>query len=77
VRPRLSHVPISQGTADGPDAYHISVAGVFAAGDMRRLQSLVAWAICKGRQYAQNDQKRPESVLIFCAKYKTLRCIQR
>jgi glutamate synthase (NADPH) small chain len=30
-----------------------SVAGVFAAGDMRRGQSLVVWAIAEGRQAAR------------------------
>lgn len=32
--------------------YMSSVAGVFAAGDMRRGQSLVVWAISEGRQAA-------------------------
>jgi glutamate synthase (NADPH) small chain len=31
-----------------------SVAGVFAAGDMARGQSLVVWAIREGRQAAQS-----------------------
>jgi len=30
-----------------------SVPGVFAAGDMRRGQSLVVWAITEGRKAAQ------------------------
>jgi glutamate synthase (NADPH/NADH) small chain len=30
-----------------------SVPGVFAAGDMRRGQSLVVWAISEGRQAAR------------------------
>jgi glutamate synthase (NADPH) small chain len=38
---------------DGPDAYATSVAKVFAAGDMRRGQSLVVWAIREGRQCAR------------------------
>jgi glutamate synthase (NADPH/NADH) small chain len=33
--------------------YHSSVAGVFAAGDMRRGQSLVVWAISEGREAAK------------------------
>ena len=33
--------------------YHTSVPGVFAAGDMRRGQSLVVWAIREGRQAAR------------------------
>jgi glutamate synthase (NADPH/NADH) small chain len=34
--------------------YATSVAGVFAAGDMRRGQSLVVWAIREGRQCARS-----------------------
>jgi glutamate synthase (NADPH/NADH) small chain len=33
--------------------YHTSAAGVFAAGDMRRGQSLVVWAISEGREAAR------------------------
>src|SRR5581483_6422871 len=33
--------------------YHSSVRGVFAAGDMRRGQSLVVWAIAEGRKAAK------------------------
>ncbi|GMQ94641.1 MAG: hypothetical protein BMS9Abin12_2141 [Acidimicrobiia bacterium] len=35
------------------DTYDTSVPGVFAAGDMRRGQSLVVWAIREGRQCAR------------------------
>jgi glutamate synthase (NADPH/NADH) small chain len=42
-----------QSVTEGPKAYHTSVAGVFAAGDMRRGQSLVVWAIREGRQCAR------------------------
>ena len=35
------------------DDYRTSVAKVFAAGDMRRGQSLVVWAIREGRQCAR------------------------
>jgi glutamate synthase (NADPH/NADH) small chain len=38
---------------DGPRAYATNVAKVFAAGDMRRGQSLVVWAIREGRQCAR------------------------
>jgi glutamate synthase (NADPH/NADH) small chain len=38
---------------DGPRAYATSVPKVFAAGDMRRGQSLVVWAIREGRQCAR------------------------
>jgi len=37
---------------DGNRSYHTSINGVFAAGDMRRGQSLVVWAIREGRQCA-------------------------
>jgi glutamate synthase (NADPH/NADH) small chain len=37
---------------EGPTAYYTSVPRVFAAGDMRRGQSLVVWAIREGRQCA-------------------------
>ncbi len=40
-------------TADGAAGYQTDVAGVFAAGDMRRGQSLVVWAIREGRQAAR------------------------
>jgi glutamate synthase (NADPH/NADH) small chain len=40
------------GTDDG-SGYRTSVAKVFAAGDMRRGQSLVVWAIREGRQAAR------------------------
>src|SRR5688500_5735146 len=47
----------NRGTAraptDGADAYASAVAKVFAAGDMRRGQSLVVWAIREGRQCAR------------------------
>jgi len=35
------------------EAYQTSVPKVFAAGDMRRGQSLVVWAIREGRQCAR------------------------
>jgi glutamate synthase (NADPH/NADH) small chain len=34
------------------DGYLTSVDGIFAAGDMRRGQSLVVWAISEGRKAA-------------------------
>ena len=36
------------------DDYHTSVKGIFSAGDMRRGQSLVVWAIREGRQAARS-----------------------
>ena len=41
-------------STDGADSYQTSVPGVFAAGDMRRGQSLVVWAIREGRQCARS-----------------------
>jgi len=40
-------------TTDGPGAYTTNVPKVFAAGDMRKGQSLVVWAIREGRQAAR------------------------
>lgn len=42
---------------DGDSAYQTNVAGVFVAGDMRRGQSLVVWAIREGRQAAHAVDK--------------------
>ena len=43
----------AKATTDGAGCYATSVAKVFAAGDMRRGQSLVVWAIREGRQCAR------------------------
>ena len=43
----------AKATTDGTGYYQTSVAKVFAAGDMRRGQSLVVWAIREGRQAAR------------------------
>ena len=43
----------AKATLDGASAYRTSVDKVFAAGDMRRGQSLVVWAIREGRQCAR------------------------
>jgi glutamate synthase (NADPH/NADH) small chain len=40
-------------TTEAAGGYRTSVAKVFAAGDMRRGQSLVVWAIREGRQCAR------------------------
>jgi glutamate synthase (NADPH/NADH) small chain len=40
-------------STEGEVAYHTNVPRVFAAGDMRRGQSLVVWAIREGRQCAR------------------------
>ena len=41
-----------KGTTEGSEAYSTSMDKVFSAGDMRRGQSLVVWAIREGRQCA-------------------------
>jgi len=41
-----------KGDTEGSEAYKTSIDKVFAAGDMRRGQSLVVWAIREGRQCA-------------------------
>ena len=43
----------AQAPTEGQGAYATSVSKVFAAGDMRRGQSLVVWAIREGRQCAR------------------------
>jgi glutamate synthase (NADPH/NADH) small chain len=43
-----------QGDTEGDNAYHTSIDNVFSAGDMRRGQSLVVWAIREGRQCAHS-----------------------
>jgi glutamate synthase (NADPH/NADH) small chain len=43
----------AKATTDGDGCYQTTVAKVFAAGDMRRGQSLVVWAIREGRQCAK------------------------
>ena len=43
----------ARATTDGEGCYRTSSAKVFAAGDMRRGQSLVVWAIREGRQCAR------------------------
>ena len=42
----------ARGNVATDDNYMSSVPGVFAAGDMRRGQSLVVWAIAEGRKAA-------------------------
>jgi glutamate synthase (NADPH/NADH) small chain len=43
----------AKAATDGKGCYATSVAKVFAAGDVRRGQSLVVWAIREGRQCAR------------------------
>jgi glutamate synthase (NADPH/NADH) small chain len=43
----------AKATTDGDGCYRTNIDGVFAAGDVRRGQSLVVWAIREGRQAAR------------------------
>jgi glutamate synthase (NADPH/NADH) small chain len=43
----------AKATTDGAGCYATSVPKVFAAGDLRRGQSLIVWAIREGRQCAR------------------------
>jgi glutamate synthase (NADPH/NADH) small chain len=43
----------ARATTEGADCYATSVPKVFAAGDVRRGQSLIVWAIREGRQCAR------------------------
>ena len=43
----------AKATTDNPGCYATTAAKIFAAGDMRRGQSLVVWAIREGRQCAR------------------------
>jgi glutamate synthase (NADPH/NADH) small chain len=43
----------ARATTDGPGCYRTNLEKVFTAGDMRRGQSLVVWAIREGRQAAR------------------------
>jgi glutamate synthase (NADPH/NADH) small chain len=47
----------ARGNVDAAADYQSSVPGVFAAGDMRRGQSLVVWAIAEGRKAAASVDK--------------------
>jgi glutamate synthase (NADPH/NADH) small chain len=47
----------SRGNIETDDAYMTSIPGVFSAGDARRGQSLVVWAIAEGRRAAHHIDK--------------------
>ena len=51
--PRLRTDLAGSNVETRPDGYATSVDKVFAAGDMRRGQSLVVWGISEGRQAAR------------------------
>jgi len=53
----LEQIPLElnpRGVVKTDDTYMTSVKGVFSAGDMRRGQSLVVWAIAEGRKAARH-----------------------
>jgi len=50
--------------------YHSSVEGVFSAGDMRRGQSLVVWAISEGREAARAVDEYLTGISLLEAKEK-------
>ena len=47
----------ARGNVKADDDFMTSVPGVFAAGDSRRGQSLVVWAIAEGRQAVRGIDK--------------------
>jgi glutamate synthase (NADPH/NADH) small chain len=58
----------ARGNVATDESYATSVEGVFAAGDMRRGQSLVVWAIAEGRKAAASIDRylaaKPESLTV-------------
>nr|WP_323001144.1 glutamate synthase subunit beta [Denitromonas sp.] len=53
----------AKATTDGEGCYATNVPKVFAAGDVRRGQSLVVWAIREGRQAAREVEPVPNGVV--------------
>jgi glutamate synthase (NADPH) small chain len=49
----LNPAPDARGNIATNESFMISIPGIFAAGDMRRGQSLVVWAIAEGRKAAR------------------------
>ena len=50
---QLCREPDARGNVKTNEVYLLSAPGVFAAGDTRRGQSLVVWAIAEGRKTAR------------------------
>jgi glutamate synthase (NADPH/NADH) small chain len=46
-----------RGSVATDSEYQTNVPGIFAAGDARRGQSLIVWAIAEGREVAHNVDK--------------------
>ncbi len=57
IAEQLGYELDARGNAKANDDYMTSVPGVFAAGDVRRGQSLVVWAIAEGRNAAHGVDK--------------------
>ncbi|HEY1212033.1 MAG TPA: FAD-dependent oxidoreductase, partial [Bryobacteraceae bacterium] len=56
----LEQLPLAldaRGNVKADETYMTSVPGIFSAGDVRRGQSLVVWAIAEGRQAAHHIDK--------------------
>jgi glutamate synthase (NADPH/NADH) small chain len=56
----LEQLPLAidaRGNVKADETYMTSIPGVFSAGDARRGQSLVVWAIAEGRQAAHHIDK--------------------
>ena len=51
--------------------YMTSIPGIFSAGDMRRGQSLVVWAIAEGRQAARRRGQIPHGFLRFAVTFQS------
>ena len=56
----------AKASTDGDGGYATNVAKVFAAGDMRRGQSLVVWAIREGRQARARGRRVPDGLQRRC-----------
>jgi glutamate synthase (NADPH/NADH) small chain len=63
----------SRGNVATSEDYMSSAPGVFAAGDMRRGQSLVVWAIAEGRKAAASIDVYLNRVLVKPAKSRVKR----
>jgi len=53
LKVELDDIGNIKGETEGSTAYKTSITGIYSAGDMRRGQSLIVWAIREGRQCAR------------------------
>ena len=56
----------AKASTEAVGGYATNVAKVFAAGDVRRGQSLVVWAIREGRQAARAVDEYPDGLRASC-----------